>query len=57
MTSPEAVKRARSHDWVEINDQTEGCRKCKIALPKATNLENVPACTGILVIGPWRFQN
>lgn len=53
MTSPEAVARAKSHQWVELNDQTEGCRVCKIALPKAMNLEDVPECSGIYVTGAY----
>ena len=44
MTSPEAVRRAKSHKWVEVNDQTEHCVFCKITLPKDTDLEDVPEC-------------
>ena len=54
MTSQEAITRARSHQWVEINDQTEGCAKCKIVLAKDTDLEDVPACSGLTVVGAWR---
>ena len=50
MTSAEAIKRARSHTWVEMNDQTERCHVCGLILPKATNLEDVPGCTGMLVV-------
>lgn len=49
MTSAEAVKRAKSHSWTEVNDQTEFCTICHLMLPKAVNLENVPACPGRVV--------
>jgi hypothetical protein len=50
VTSPEAIARAKSHTWREVNDQTEQCIKCLLILPKSTNLENVPGCTGRLAI-------
>ena len=46
VTSAEAVQRAMSHNWQEVNDQTERCTECLVIMPKATDLENVPACTG-----------
>lgn len=49
MTSIEAVRRARSHTWMELNDQTEGCLRCQLVLPKSTDLENIPGCTDIKV--------
>lgn len=50
MTSREAIKRARSHEWVEINPEHEQCGNCLLILHKSTDLENVPACPGRLVI-------
>jgi hypothetical protein len=46
VTSTEAVQRAKSHNWQELNDQTERCIECLLILSKSTDLENVPACTG-----------
>lgn len=45
VTSPEGIARAKSHDWAEINDQTEQCQKCFLILSKTVNLEDVPGCT------------
>jgi hypothetical protein len=50
VTSPEAVRRAKSHNWQELNDQTERCTVCLLILSKSTDLENVPACSGRLVV-------
>lgn len=50
MTSAEAVRRAKSHNWQEVNDQTERCTECLLILSKSTDLENVPACSGRLVV-------
>lgn len=50
MSSPEAVRRAKSHNWQELNDQTERCTACLLILPKSTNLENIPACGGRVVV-------
>lgn len=50
MTSIEAVKRARSHNWNELNEQSEFCTKCLLIMLKSTNLENVPDCKGMPVI-------
>ena len=50
MTSAEGVKRARSHSWYELNDQTECCSICLLILSKDTDLENVPPCDGRIVV-------
>jgi hypothetical protein len=42
--SVEDIVRARTHDWYEINDQTEMCGKCLTMLDKSTPIENIPEC-------------
>lgn len=44
MTSPEAIKRATSHSWLEVDAETEACITCGLRLPKSIDLEEVPAC-------------
>jgi hypothetical protein len=51
MTSLAGIKRAKSHTWRELDPETEICAVCKLELPKATDLEKVPACSGITVVG------
>jgi hypothetical protein len=47
VTSPEAVRRAKSHQWRELDPETEQCAHCNLRLPKATDLEKVPGCTAV----------